>query len=148
MQKRFPNMLGAKGFHFSNRAKYVQRELQAGRNISDPGADMTAEELIILEAYMVKAPNAMKRIIVEKDDPTKILLRTTSDAFSGKLALQMAQIWSQLSPFDTIFETVEGADVRGVVAQEMRDYEKRNRGRFGLKTLEFDVPHFVPTLAN
>jgi hypothetical protein len=139
MQKRFPNMLGAKGFKFSTRAQYVQKELQAGRYIADPGADMTVEDLIYLAAYMVKAPNAMKRIVRNKEDPTKISLKTTSDSFSGKLALQMAQIWSQMSPFDTFFGTGEGAKVRGKWAQEMRNYEKRNRGRTGLGTPEFDI---------
>jgi hypothetical protein len=142
MQKRFPNILGAKGFKFSTRAQYVQKELQAGRFIADPGADMTVEDLIYLAAYMVKAPNAMKRIVRDKDDPTKISLKTTSDSYSGKLALQTAQIWSQMSPFDTIFGTGEGAVVRNSFAQEMRDYEKRNRGPCSLNSPAFDISRF------
>lgn len=139
MQKRFPNMLGAKGFKFSTRAQYVQKELQGGRFIADPHADMTVEDLIYLAAYMVKAPNAMKRIVIDKADPTEISLKTTSDSFSGKLALQTAQVWSQMSPFDTIFGTGEGAVVRNSFAQEMRDYEKRNRRPSSVILPEIDI---------
>ena len=139
MQRRFPNMLGAPGFHFSNRARYVKKELQAGRPINDTSADMTVEDLVYLAAYMLKPPTSMKRIVTDKEDPTKKSLKTTSDSFSGKLALQMAQIWSQLSPFDTVFGTGEGAVVRAKWAQEMRDYEMRNRGLIGLRKPEIDV---------
>lgn len=94
----------------------------------------------------------MKRLVIDPEDPTKSLLKGTASRFSGKIALQMAQILSYNTAYDTLFAIRKGAVAREFFSQSLRDLEKKNRsshqavGEFDLSLLWRDIQQRNPTL--
>jgi hypothetical protein len=140
-RSRFPNMLGAPGLELTTRADYVRLQRRRGFDVPEPTADMTAEDIAYLVAYMLKAPNGVKRIIQDPDDPTKERLKTSVADCNGKLALQMTQIWSYLTAFDTIFAVGEGKVPRAAASQQLRDWDQNNR-LLNTRALDVDLDLF------
>lgn len=128
---RFPNALNIPGLVLTTRADYVRRQQIKGFEVPHSLEDMTVGDLDFLIAYMLERPTTMKRPEQSIENPDRHKFAGKEDLCSGRLALQMARIWSMLTPYDTVFGINEGKIPRATFAQAMRDWDQANRRKTG-----------------
>jgi hypothetical protein len=126
LQRRFPNSFGAKGIKITTRKQAVAKRIAKGAMVHAPSANMTDDDLAFLAAYMLKAPNMVKRLVCDPGCPEKSTMKTTADGYSDVVALHMARIWSYVTPYDAIFAIGDGKHPRAQFAFYLRRWAKNN----------------------